>query len=70
MQTVTLTIGGMTCGGCANSISKVLTATAGVHSATVDWPNAAATIEYDGSQTDVAALIEVVENAGFDAQAA
>lgn len=70
MQTVTLTIDGMTCGGCAESIRKVLSASTGVHSATVDWPNAAATIEYDGSQTDVAALIEVVENAGFDAQAA
>lgn len=70
MQTVTLNIGGMTCGGCVNSVTKVLTAIDGVQHATVDLAAATAVIEYDAAQTNAAALIEAVENAGFDAEAA
>lgn len=69
MNRVTLNIGGMTCGGCVASIDKVLNAVAGVRQVQVDLASATAVIEYDAAQTEVAALIDAVENAGFDAQA-
>lgn len=69
MEQVILTIGGMTCGGCVKSISKVLHEVAGVQHADVDLNAASATVQFDPAQTNVAALIEVIEDAGFDAQA-
>ncbi len=70
METVTFNITGMTCGGCVNSITRVLTDTAGVANAQVDLANATAIVQFDVSQTNVAALIEVIEDAGFDAEVA
>ncbi len=70
METVTFNITGMTCGGCVNSITRVLTNTAGVANAQVDLANATAIVQFDVSQTNVAALIEVIEDAGFDAEVA
>ena len=67
MQTITLNIEGMTCGGCVKSVTKVLSKTAGVSSANVDLTSATAVVEFDDAQTNVAALIDVVEDAGFDA---
>ena len=67
MTTVTLNIGGMTCGGCVKSVTKVLSETAGVSSANVDLASASAVVEFDDAQTNIAALIDVVEDAGFDA---
>ena len=67
MTTVTLNIGGMTCGGCVKSVTKVLSETAGVSSANVDLASASAVVEFDDAQTNIAALIDVVEDAGCDA---
>lgn len=70
MQTLTLRIGGMTCGGCTATVVKVLRAVQGVQQAEADLAAATATIAYDETQTRPAALIAAVENAGFDAEAA
>ncbi|MDK4564310.1 heavy-metal-associated domain-containing protein [Kingella kingae] len=67
MATVTLNIGGMTCGGCVKSVTKVLSETAGVSSTNVDLASASAVVEFDDAKTNIAALIDVVEDAGFDA---
>lgn len=69
MQTLTLRISGMTCGGCTATVGKVLRAVNGVQQAQADLAAATATITYDETQTDAAALIAAVENAGFDAEA-
>lgn len=70
MQNITLNIDGMTCGGCAKSVTRVLSDLAGVASVDVDWQNGTAQVQFDAAQTDVAALIDAVEGAGFDVQAA
>lgn len=67
MTTVTLNIGGMTCGGCVKSVAKVLSDVNGVTRADVDLESAAAVVEFDDAKTNIAALIDVVEDAGFDA---
>lgn len=67
MQTLTLNIGGMTCGGCAKSVTRILENTAGVAKAEVSLENRNAVIEFAPAQTNAAALIEAVEDGGFDA---
>ncbi|NOL50098.1 heavy-metal-associated domain-containing protein [Pelistega europaea] len=67
MQTVTLKIDGMTCGGCVKSVSRVLTGIAGVQSADVSREQAQAVVTFDEQATNVDALIEAVEDAGYDA---
>lgn len=67
MKTVTLNIEGMTCGGCVNSVTRVLEAIEGVEKAQVDLASGRAVINIAESKTDTAQLIEAIENAGFDA---
>lgn len=67
METITLKIDGMTCGGCVSSVTRVLSETAGVSNAQVDLASGTATVQFDAAQTNAAALIDVVEDAGFDA---
>ncbi|OSI14004.1 copper resistance protein CopZ [Neisseria dentiae] len=67
METITLNIGGMTCGGCVRSVTKVLENLNGVEKAEVSLENANAVITYDAGTIRTAALIEAVEDAGFDA---
>lgn len=70
MQTITLNIQGMTCGGCVSSVSNILNKHQGVQQAEVDLASAQAKIAFDPEQTTVESLIEAVEDAGFDAQVA
>lgn len=67
METITLNIGGMTCGGCVKSVTKVLENLNGVEKADVSLENANAVITFDAGKIQTAALIEAVEDAGFDA---
>ena len=70
METVTLNIDGMTCGGCVKSVTKVLNGLDGVRSATVSLENKNAQVEFDEGKIQIAQLVEAVEDAGFDARAA
>lgn len=67
METFTLNIGGMTCGGCVKSVTRILENTEGVAKAEVSLENKNAFIEFDPAKTNPAALIEAVEDGGFDA---
>ena len=62
---VELMVDGMTCGGCASSVSKALQAVPGVTAVSVALAERRVSIEHDGSVAQ-AALCEAVENAGFD----
>ncbi|MCF7528821.1 heavy-metal-associated domain-containing protein [Neisseria lisongii] len=66
-QTLTLKIEGMTCNGCVNSVNRILNAAAGVIQADTSLAEQQSIIRFDPSQTDAAALIAAIEEAGFDA---
>lgn len=66
MKTITLNIEGMHCGGCVKSVTRVLTELNGVQSADVQLEGKA-NITFDENRVNVAQLIEVIEDAGFDA---
>jgi copper chaperone len=65
MNEITLTVTGMTCGGCVNSVHKVLTALPGVQSAEVTLSPGQARIVYDAAQIDRPAMVQAVVDAGF-----
>ncbi|EGY53635.1 MerTP family mercury (Hg2+) permease, binding protein MerP [Neisseria shayeganii 871] len=66
MQTSTLNIEGMTCGGCAKSVAKILQAVPGVQQADVSYEQKQAVVTFDPAATSEQALIEAVEDGGFD----
>lgn len=67
MESVTLNIGGMTCGGCVKSVTRILENTEGVGKAEVSLEQKTAKVEFDPTRTNIDALIEAVEDGGFDA---
>ncbi|MDO5074168.1 MAG: cation transporter [Neisseria animaloris] len=67
METINIKIDGMTCGGCVKSVTKVLKALNGATKAEVDLASSSAQITFDPAKVQTAALIETIEDAGFDA---
>lgn len=69
METTRIDIGGMTCGGCVASVTRVLKAVPGVHDVDVTLDPGRATISYDPTQTGVPVLTQAIEDAGYDVAA-
>jgi len=67
METTTIKVGGMSCGGCVASVTKVLGELPGVAKVDVVLAPGLATVEFDAAQVGRAALCEAIEDAGFDA---
>jgi copper chaperone len=73
METVTLKINGMTCAGCARSVTKILEGVEGVRSARVSLERGEAIVELDrphsesGRAGSLAALKAAVEGGGYEA---
>jgi copper chaperone len=66
MQTVTLGISGMTCGGCVRSVTNVLKALDGVAKAEVSLERNNAVVDYDPGKVGIDQLKRSVEEAGFE----
>ena len=64
MSTTTITINGMSCGGCASSVRAELTTIPGVVDVEVDVSNGTATIA-SAAPVDTAAIRAAVEEAGY-----
>jgi len=63
--TLTVTVTGMTCGGCVASVQRVLAAVPGVQSADVTLTPGQARVVFDPARTDRAALAQAIVAAGF-----
>ena len=66
METITLGIKGMTCGGCVASVQRALKALDGVGEVDVSLEREQATIEYESGRVDPARLRTVIEDAGYE----
>jgi len=66
MNAITLNVDGMSCGGCEKSITEKLMAISGVSKVSASHSENTVAIEFDDTQTNTAALTEVIEDAGFD----
>lgn len=66
IQTLNLPVRGMTCGNCARTVERKLTATPGVIKAIVDLHAASATVEYDAERVKPEALAGAVRQLGYE----
>ena len=66
MQTVTLGISGMTCGGCVSSATRVLKALNGVGKAEVSLEKRSAVVDYDPGKVGIEQLKRSIMEAGFE----
>jgi copper chaperone len=66
METITMNVQGMTCGGCVASVTRVLKAVPGVADVAVTLKPGSATVTFDPARTAAPALRTAVEDAGFD----
>ena len=67
METVTLSVDGMSCGGCVASVTRVLKATPGVGDAVVELAAKRAIVTFDRALTSVPALKAAIDDAGYAA---
>ena len=65
MQTETLKVTGMTCGGCVSNVTKALLAVPGVSTATVSLTDGAAHVEFDATKTSLAQIKSAVTASGY-----
>ncbi len=69
MKTVTMTIDGMHCDGCAKRISTLLGKESGVREAFVSFVEGLARIQYNPHAASENRLVEVIERGGFTVSA-
>ena len=67
METTTIKVDGMSCGGCVKSVTGVLTALDGVARVEVSLEQKQAVVEFDAGKLTRDQLKDVIEDAGFDA---
>lgn len=70
MKTQTIRIGGMTCGGCVNAVTRALKAVNGVRTVEVSLRPGQATVEFDESKTSAEQIRTAVVRAGYDVEPA
>ena len=68
MENTVIKVGGMSCQGCVKNITAVLVGLAGVASAEVSLDAGEANVAFEGETVTRAALLEAIEDAGFDAE--
>jgi copper chaperone CopZ len=64
---VTLTVSGMHCEGCASGITAMLKRTEGVVKADVSYEERRAIVDYDAAKTSPEKIVEVIEKLGYKA---
>lgn len=67
MENATLKLRGMSCASCANNIEEAIRSVPGVETCSVNFGAEQAAVTYDASKTDVAAIQEAVDEAGYSA---
>lgn len=68
METTTLKVEGMSCGGCVKSVTNVLSALPGVTKVEVALENKSARVEYDAGRVTREDMKRAIVDAGFEAE--
>ena len=66
METITLKVRGMTCGGCVASVQRVLHDLDGVENADVSLAEGQAKVEYEPARVQPSDLQAAIEDAGYE----
>jgi copper chaperone len=64
-ESVVLTVTGMKCGGCENTVKTNLQAVEGVNSVTPAFKSNEVVIEFDGDKVNLDTIKSVITQAGF-----
>jgi mercuric ion binding protein len=67
IETVTLSVSGMTCAACPITVKKTLSKVEGVHKAEVSFEKREAVVTFDDAKTIADALTKATTNAGYPA---
>ena len=67
-KTITLSVSGMTCAGCAGHVEKALHKVEGVEKTEVNYDKKEAVVTYDDTKTGVEALTRATEGAGYPSE--
>lgn len=65
IQTVTLSVPGMTCAACPITVKKALSRVEGVSEIAVSYENREAVVSFDDEKASVQDLTKATENAGY-----
>ena len=65
METITMNVSGMSCGGCVASVTRVLKAVPGVSDVEVSLSPGTAKVSFDPARTAAPALRSAIEDAGY-----
>lgn len=65
-NTATLSIIGMSCGGCSSRIDGVLGETVGIHQVKIDLAEKKGIFDYDPAIISAEQIISTIEDMGFD----
>jgi len=68
MENATLKLRGMSCASCANSVEEAIRSVPGVESCSVNFGTEQTAVTYNPGKTDIAAIQDAVEAAGYAAQ--
>ncbi len=68
METITLKVDGMSCGGCVKSVTNVLAALPGVARAEVSLEEKSARVEYEAGRVTRDDMKRAIVDAGFEAE--
>jgi copper chaperone CopZ len=69
LESLNLSIRGMTCGNCVRTVERKLASTPGVTKVTVDLASASAAIEYDAGLVKPEVLANAVRDLGYEVAA-
>lgn len=69
VETLNLSVRGMTCGNCVRTVERKLASTPGVTRVTVDLTSASATVEYDSGLVEPEVLANAVRDLGYEVAA-
>ncbi len=69
IESLKMPVRGMTCGNCARSVERTLTATPGVTKASVELQAGTATVEYDSELVKPEVLADAVRDLGYEVPA-
>ena len=66
METITMNVKGMSCGGCVANVTRILKAVPGVSDVAVSLTPGTAEVTFDPARTGARELRTAVEDAGYD----
>jgi len=69
MQSATINVTGMTCGGCVKSIENALNEQAGIQKVAANLDAGTVAVDFDANVIQVATIEQAIEKAGFDVAA-